>query len=152
MFRLLLLLALILIPLPAFAQKGAASSNNPEAQVREAIRQYDDALRRADADAAAKFWADEYVFINPRGERLTREDRIANVKSGATAFDSLAHVPEKDEIRVHGDVATYITLLAIHGKYSGEGQEGTYRGLVVWLRKNGKWQQIASQLTPVLPR
>ena len=152
MFRLLLLLALILTPLPAFAQKSASSSKGPEAQVREAIRQYDDALRRADAEAAAKFWADEYVFINPRGERLTREDRIANVKSGATAFDSLAHVPEEDQIRVYGNLATYITLLAIHGKYGGEGQEGALRGVVVWIRRDGRWQQIASQLTPILPR
>src|SRR5687768_5818427 len=49
------------------------------ADVREAIRRYDDALRRADTAAAGEFWADEFVFVNPEGARLTRADRIANL-------------------------------------------------------------------------
>jgi ketosteroid isomerase-like protein len=152
MLRSLLLLALLLIQAPhVFAQKATPPST-PEAEVREAIRKYDDALRRADVAAVERFWAEEYTFINPRGERLTRADRIANVRSGQTAFDSLGHVPQDEEIKVYGNVAVYTTLLSIQGRYSGQGQQGAYHGLVVWVRRDGRWQQVASQLTPVLGR
>lgn len=152
---LLLLVALSLIqPLQAFAEKAAPATPKAEAEVKEAIRKYDDALRRADVAALEKFWAPDYVFINAHGDRLTRADRLANIKTGATAFDSLAHVPQEESIQIHGngDVAVYTTLLSIKGRYSGEGQQGPSRALVVWIRREGRWQQIASQQTLVVAR
>ena len=126
-------------------------------EVRAAIRQYDAALRRADVAALERFWAQEYSLVNPRGERLTREDRLANVRSGRTAFDSLAPVPEEERIRLYdekGDkknvVAVHTTLLTIGGRYSGHGERGQYRAMAVWVYRDGRWQQVASQLTPVL--
>jgi ketosteroid isomerase-like protein len=153
MLRSLLLFALLLIQAPhAFAQKTTPppSPSTAEAEVREAIRKYDDALGRADAAAVERFWAEEYTFINPRGERLTRADRIANLRSGQTALDVLVHVPREEHIRVYGDVAVYTTLLSIKGRYSGQAHKGAYRGLVVWVRRDGRWQQVVSQLSPVL--
>ena len=152
MLRSLFVLALLLIQAPlAFAEKAAPAAPKAEAEVREAIRKYDEALRKADAAAVEKFWAEEYVFINSRGERLTRADRLANLRTGQTAFDSLGHVPQDEEIKIYGkDIAVYTTLLSIRGQYSGQGAQGTFRGLVVWVRRDGRWQQIASQQTPVV--
>ena len=159
MLRVLFLLVLILaLPPSAFAQKGSSpakathSTSKADAEIRKAIRDYDAALRRADVTAVQKFWAEEYTFINTRGERLTRADRLANLRSGQTAFDSLAHAPQEEKITVYGDVAVYTTLLTIRGQYGGQEQEGSARGLVVWVRRNGLWQQVASQLTAVQPR
>jgi ketosteroid isomerase-like protein len=157
MFRFLLPLALLLIqPVYASAQRASPAPSKAEAkaeaEVRETIRKYDEALRKADAAAVEKFWAEEYVFINPRGERLTRADRLANVRTGQTAFDSLGHVPQDEQIRVYGDIAVYTTLLSIRAQYGGQGQQGAFQGLVVWVRRDGRWQQIASQLTPVVAR
>src|SRR5688572_32181584 len=95
--RLLAILALILMtPSRVPAQDTtSATGGKAEAELREAIRLYDDALRRSDADAAERFWADEYVFINPRGERVSREARIANLREKRTSLDSLAHAPQE---------------------------------------------------------
>jgi len=159
MLRVLFLLALFLaLPPSALAQtssssgKATHSTSKAQAEIRQAIRDYDDALRRADVSAVQKFWAEEYTFINTRGERLTRGDRLANLRTGQTAFDSLAHAPQEEKITVYGDVAVYTTLLTIRGLYGGQEQEGSARGLVVWVRRKGQWQQVASQLTAVQPR
>ncbi|HEX5030131.1 MAG TPA: nuclear transport factor 2 family protein [Tepidiformaceae bacterium] len=158
MLRFLAVLAVILTCAPealaaktTSATKSSSSTTKAEAEIREAIRNYDEALRRGDPAAAGRFWAEEYIFINPAGQRLTRADRMANVQTGATAFDSLAHAPDEEVIRVYGNgsVATYTTRLHITGRYSGQGEEGYLRGLVVWVRREGRWQQVASQLTPV---
>ena len=100
--------------------------------------------------AVEKVWASEYTFVNPRGERLTRADRVANLRTERTALDSLAHVPKEERIQVYGDMALYTTLLTLSGRYSGEAAQGQFRALVVWVRRDGRWQQLASQMTPVV--
>jgi ketosteroid isomerase-like protein len=156
MLRYLLRLApvlTLLLALPArlWAQERSAESRTVE-EVRASIRRYDDALRRSDTVAIAQFWAPEYTFINPRGELLTRDDRLANLRRGRTAFDSLAPVPTEERIRMYGGkdgVAVHTTLLSIGGRYSGRTERGQYRATAIWVRRHGGWQQVASQLTPV---
>ena len=72
---------------------------------------YDDALRRADVAAAQRFWAGEYVFINPRGERVSRGVRVANLREKSTSLGSLAHSPQEEMIRTYMDenMAVYTT-------------------------------------------
>jgi ketosteroid isomerase-like protein len=149
-FRLPALLATsLLLGLPA----TAPAQDQAVEEVRAAIRQYDAALRRADIAALERFWATEYTLVNPRGERVTRADRLANLRSGRTAFDSLAPVLPEERIRIYGDqdpVAVHTTLLTIGGRYSGHAERGQYRAIAIWVRRDGRWQQVASQLTAVL--
>ena len=153
MFRFLLSMLLLLLTLPACAPAQERSKTASAAdEIREATRRYDDALRRNDVAAVEQLWAPEYTFVNPRGERVTRAARLANLRATRTVFDSLAHAPEEEQIREYGngDVAVYTTLLTIGGKYGGQAAQGRYRALVVWVRREGRWQQVASQLTAVL--
>lgn len=143
----------LLLSLPVGVQaQDSTRDAKVVAEVRAAVRSYDEALRRADPAAAGRFWAPEFIFVNPRGERLTREDRLANLRASRTKFDTLAHAPQEEQIRIYGDgtVAVYTTLLTIGGRYSGQATQGRYRALVVWARRRGQWQQVASQLTPIV--
>jgi len=153
--RVVLALALFAVN-PARASAQAQSSAPPAvvAEVRDAVRRYDDALRRGDAAKVGQFFAPEYVFVNARGERLTRADRLANLRTGRTAVDTVAHAAQEEQIRPYGDnVVVYTTLLNLGGRYSGRAlQQGRYRALVVWVRRAGRWQQVASQLTAVAGR
>jgi ketosteroid isomerase-like protein len=146
-----LLTVLMFPPAPVAAQNSGATRSADVAEVREAVRRYDDALRRADVAAVGQFFAPEYTFVNARGERLTRADRLANLRAGRTAFDSLAHAAQEEQIRPYGNVVVYTTLLTLGGRYSGKAQQGRFRALVVWVRRDGRWQQVASQMTPVAP-
>src|SRR4051812_14061672 len=137
------------LPARAPAQDSTSASPAVVAEVRDAVRRYDDALRRADVAAVGQFLAPEYVFVNARGERLTRADRLANLRTGRTAFDSLAHAPQEEQIRAYGTLVLYTTLLTLGGKYSGQSHQGRYRAMVVWIRRDGRWQQVASQMTAV---
>jgi ketosteroid isomerase-like protein len=142
---------LLLSPLPApAAEEPTAGAASAEAEVRQAIRDYDEALRKADAAAAEKFWASEYTFVNPRGERLTRADRVVNLRTGRTNLDSVAHAPQEERIKVYGDIALYTALLTLSGRYSGNAENGRFRVLVVWALRDGRWQQLASQMTPIV--
>ena len=145
----------LLAALPARApgQEAAGASSAVVAELRDAVRRYDDALRRGDAAAAGQFFAPEYVFVNARGERLTRADRLANLRTGRTSVDTVAHAPQEEQFRPYGNVVLYSTLLTLGGRYSGEKlPRGRYRALVVWVKRDGRWQQVASQLTQLSAR
>jgi ketosteroid isomerase-like protein len=149
-----------LLPLLLLGQAARVSAQEPtastvakaEAEVRESIRRYDDALRRADVSAAEGFWAAEYTFVNPRGERVTRDDRVANLRTGRTSLDNIIHAPQEEQIRIYGDMAVYTALLTLTGRYGGQTHQGQARAMAVWVRRDGRWQQVATQLTPILGR
>jgi ketosteroid isomerase-like protein len=148
--RLLPVISLLLIGTPhVSAQKPATSTAAAEAEVRAAIRQYDEVLKRADVAAAERFWAEEYTFVNPQGERHSRADRIRNLRTGQTAVASITHVPQEEQIRIYGDVAVYTALMTISGQYAGKVEKGNDRILSIWTRRDGRWQQIATQMTSV---
>ena len=143
------LTVLTTVPHRVASQTPASAPSAAVAEVRDAVRRYDEALRRADVAAVGQFFAPEYTFVNARGERLSRADRLANLRTGRTAVDSLRHAPQEEQIRPYGNVVVYTTLLTLGGRYGGRAQRGQYRALVVWVRRDGRWQQVASQLTPV---
>ncbi len=140
--------ALACAPLGAQPQSDSAAAE----EIRQTTRRYDDALRRADVAALEQFWAEEYTFVNPQGELLSKAERLANLRAGRTTFDTLAPQTREERIRVYGDVAVHANLLMIGGRYSGQAHGGTYRSLVIWVRRDRRWQQVASQLTAVADR
>ena len=145
-----LMLSLVLVSV-AHAQQPSTSSTI-EAELRRAVRSYDEALRRADARAVEQFFAQEYFFVNPRGQRVTRAERLANLREGRTQLDTVVHAPAEETFQAYGnDLVVYTARLTLVGRYGGQAQQGQARALVVWVRRDGRWQQAASQLTPILP-
>lgn len=149
--RVLPVLAVLLLQPARGSAQDPTSNPAAEAELRETIRQYDKALRSGDAEAAGRFWAAEYIFFNARGEQLTRSDRIRNLQTGRTALDSIFHIPGEEQFRFYGDgnVAVYIATLTLSGQYSGVPQQGRSRVILVWVRRDGRWQQVASQQTTI---
>ena len=67
---------------------------------------------------------------------MTKVERIANLKSGATEFQAIGSRREK--LHVHGNVAVDIGRVTLHGtKYGGQESSGEYRYTDVWLKAGG---------------
>jgi len=57
------------------------------------IGQYRTALMKGDTAALERIWADDYTFINASGVVVTKAERLANLKSGATNLDTIEMDP-----------------------------------------------------------
>ena len=119
-----------------------------EQEVRQAIKKYRTALLEKDAAALEQIWTDDYTFTNGAGETHSKAQRLANLKSGATALDSISQ-EEEMKVRVHGNVAVATGRVTIKGQYSGKQASGEYQSINVWVKGAAGWQLIANQLTPV---
>jgi hypothetical protein len=72
-------------------------NSDSKREVWEALENYETAFMKRDVAALEKIWADDSVFINASGEVLTKEQHLANIKSGATELDTMI---EEDRMMV----------------------------------------------------
>ena len=116
-------------------------------EITALLDRYDEALRNKDVAALEQIWADGLTFVNPRGEVLTKQQRLDNIKTGATEVKS-SELSDR-RIRVYGDTAVATMQVALQAQYSGEDRSGKYRVTIVLRKANGTWQMVVVQMTPI---
>ncbi len=124
-----------------------SSTSNAEQEVTQLTDQYIAALKGKDTAALARIWGDDLTFINPGGVVLTKEQRLADIQSGANRFDSLE--ASDRTVKVYGDVAVMTSLTTMKGQYGGQEASGQYRVTNVFARRGGAWQIVSLQMTPI---
>jgi len=82
-------MALLSLAVGQSATPPDSENSKSEQEVRQAIEKYRAALLQRDVPTLEKIWADDYIFVNASGEVLTKAQRLANAKSGATTLDSI---------------------------------------------------------------
>jgi ketosteroid isomerase-like protein len=133
------------------ANQGDSENSKSEQEVRQAIEKYRTALVQRDTAALEKIWADDYVFVNASGEVLTKAQRLANAKSGATTLDSIKE-EENITVRVYQNSAVATSRVTIKGQYAGQPTSGQYRSTHVWVKGPTGWQLVSNQLTTLAPK
>jgi uncharacterized protein (TIGR02246 family) len=146
----------ITIALSSFAFGQSPTSQQPansasEQEVRQMIERYRTAILQRDSATLAKIWADDYVFVNAAGDVLTKTERLANIKSGATTLDSIKE-EENVTVRVYQNSAVATSRVTLKGQYSGQPISGEYRSTLVWVKGSGGWQLVSNQLTALKPK
>jgi ketosteroid isomerase-like protein len=131
-------------------QEGSTDKKSDQ-EVRQIIEKYRTALLQRDIPALEKIWADDYVFVNASGEVLTKAQRLANAKSGATTLDSIKE-EENITVRVYQNSAVATSRVTIKGQYSGQPASGQYRSTHVWVKGPEGWQLVSNQLTALPPK
>jgi ketosteroid isomerase-like protein len=143
------LISFVVLPLALSQTPSSADNKTAEQEVRAVIEQYRTALMKGDTAALERIWADDYTFINASGVVLTKAERLANQKSGATKLGTIEMDPEM-KIRVYGgDVAVAINRVTLKGQYSGKDTSGQFQSSIVFAKTASGWQLVCNQITPV---
>lgn len=141
-------LALLFICLPvSVVAQGAAGRSTPEDSVRAAETARAQALLKADTAALSRLVADEFVEISRVGQLRTKADNIRDIGSGdlrllTVKYDSLT-------VRIYGDVAVLTGIADNTGTFRGFPFSGKIRYMRVFVRRDGRWQAVAMQQTPL---
>ena len=128
-----------------------SANRKSEQEVRQMIEKYRAALLRRDIPTLEQIWAEDYVFVNASGEVMTKAQRLANLKSGATTLESI-NEEENITVRVYQNSAVATSRVTIKGQYSGQPTSGQYRSTHVWVKGPTGWQLVANQLTALAPK
>lgn len=94
--------------------------------------------------------AEDWVALGSDGTKMTRQDYMTDVKSGAEHIDSFEFGDM--EVKVVGSVA--IVQGSDHEKssYKGKDMSGKWVWMDVFALRGGKWLAVRSQMTLVQPR
>ena len=135
------LVALLLI---ACSTRGLAQVEDSVRAVEMSRRQ---ALLAADTVALSRMLAPDFVEISRLGAIRTRADNIRDIASGdlhltAINYDSLT-------VRVYGDVAVLTGIANNTGTFHGFPFSGKIRYTRVFVRRDGRWQAVLMQQTPI---
>jgi hypothetical protein len=102
-----------------------------------------------DADAREQIHARDYRFQNWRGAVSTREQMISQLRTGIQQVGQ--RTPDEEQVRLAGDLAIYSPRLSQPGgRIAGQPRPELVRLTGVYVKRDGRWQDIMAQVSPVL--
>lgn len=129
------------------ARGSKSHARDAQQTIHALLDRYTQALLNRDVATLDRIWADDLTFINLRGELLNKQNRMENIRTGATAFTSIRLSDEN--IRTYGQAAVATFRVALEARYSGQEGSGDYRATTVWARPRGTWQMVAVHMTRI---
>lgn len=125
-------------------------NDNSTIEIEQHLRQLNDewvkAVVRGDSEALNRIMADDFVFTYP----LEGDDKaqfIADVTAGALKIEHLSR--EQLSVRVFGSTAVLSARDSATWLYHGRELSGQYRVLLVYTKRQDRWQLCAVQACPM---
>ena len=138
------LLAALVLPVFGVARADAPSV---EQNLMQMERDWTQAGLKKDAASLDKIIADDWVAIGFDGKTVTKAEVMADLKSGASATQSVELGAMK--VRVFGNTAVVTGSDTEKSTYKGKDSSGKYVWTDVFVMRQGRWQAAASQSTKV---
>jgi ketosteroid isomerase-like protein len=128
-------------------RKEAGQADNPEQELRERLREWDEAYARRDREALNRILADDLFFTDAAGKVNNKAQYImAIIKSPDISL--IESVGSDDlKIRLYGDAAVVTGRSGIRGRPRHPATRNLFRFTDLWVKRQGRWQVVASQVT-----
>jgi ketosteroid isomerase-like protein len=137
----------------AFAQTAGPTNATPkssaglEATLQKVEREWAEAVQRRDVESIARIEADEYEFVGPEGNIWTRSRALDAIRSGDLVIDSF-EISEL-QVRVYDQTAVVRFRIIWNGRFRDTDISGPQRMTDVFVKRDGRWQCVASQSTRI---
>jgi ketosteroid isomerase-like protein len=104
-----------------------------------------DAIVKNNPEEIRQFVADDWIIINADGGIIDRERFLEVIKSGTLTHEMMES--EDMRVRVYGDSAVVSALTRSKGKFMGQEFTTHERSTDVFVRRDGQWRCVLTQLT-----
>ncbi|MDO8943509.1 MAG: nuclear transport factor 2 family protein [Desulfobacterales bacterium] len=125
----------------------AADSAKVSAEFAALYAQWDEAIVKSDLVTLNKLYADEARMTSPDGKMETKAESIGQIKSGQYKASNPSTTDL--QVRLYGDTAVVTCVWKAAEIIQGKKVDGHYRFTDVWVKREGRWQVVASHGTPV---
>jgi ketosteroid isomerase-like protein len=134
-----------LVVILAFTALPATAQTTSERELLKVENDWSQASMKRDGAALQHFYADEYVFTDADGIVTNKVKELKNLTSGAFRLKSYKFDDVK--VRVYGETAVVTGRNTITGIWEDIERDisGPYRFTDVFVRRDGRWQCVASQ-------
>jgi ketosteroid isomerase-like protein len=122
------------------------SAKSVERQIETLHEQGRQAALGGDSSFLEKYLTQDYVGIDRDGNKITKRQAIEMVKS---AFKYQAIDEHEVTVHVYGDTAIVNVLASVKLTVNEKLVSGDDRAIFVWVKQQGKWGEVFSQITRV---
>ena len=103
------------------------------------------AMIKNDPEAIGRLLADDWIIIDADGGIIDRARFLAVIRSGSLSHEVM---DSRDvRVRIYGNSAAVTALTTTTGKFGGQEFNTQERATDLWVKKNGRWMCVLSQLT-----
>lgn len=135
----------------AAAPKKAAppATKSVEAEIEQMEKDRAAAAVKADVAKMDKMTADDYTFINRLGQMSDKARTLSGLKAGDIKLT--ANDVSDLKVRLYGNTAVVTGRADVKGTLNGKDITGGVLFTRVLVKKDGRWQSVALQQTPIQP-
>jgi ketosteroid isomerase-like protein len=140
----------ILLGIVALFAVSAVHAQAPSPAERELIKlenAWGTAWQKKDSAFLKKLFADEYLGTDQDGTTWTKAQDLANATSEGTRLESFVLTDLK--VHVYGDTGVVTGRNTVKATFKGKDISGAYRFTDVFVKRDGRWQVVATQGTVV---
>ena len=123
------------------------SAPTVEEQIMKMERDRAAAVVKGDVAMLEGLTSDDYVLINANGQLSDKAATMNAIKTGIIKLT--ANDVSDMKVRVYGDTAVVTGKSTAKGTIGGVELKGPLMFTRVYVKKNGKWQSVAFQQTPI---
>ncbi len=150
-FALVALTLTLPLSLPALAQPGGmrrAQKHQSRHEIEQMEESWRNALLKSNTAAMDSLLSDDFIAINPNGDLQSKEQTLANLRSGATHFNSIETSDRR--MRFYGTTALVTSRAEVSGTSPSGAFSGSFRYTRVYARdKQGNWKIVSFEASRI---
>jgi ketosteroid isomerase-like protein len=132
----------IALPCFCFAQ---GKRSDVEEELLKLEKEFTQANLKNDAEKIGRFLADDWIIIQPNGAMIDKTRFLGAIKSGDLSYQMMEF--DEAQVRIYGETALVIGAFTTKGKFKGQEFNTRERGTDVFVKRDGRWLCVFSQLT-----
>jgi len=116
-----------------------------EKELLKLEKEFTAAVVKNDPEAIGRFVTDDWIIINADGGIIDKERFLGVIKSGTLTHEMMQS--DDMRVRVYGYSAVVTALTRTKGKFMGQEFTTHERSTDVFVRRDGQWRCVLTQLT-----
>ncbi|MGH8238082.1 MAG: nuclear transport factor 2 family protein [Steroidobacteraceae bacterium] len=128
-----------------------ASPEQDRAEVAAIDTQYQEAVKRNDAQTMAKILHEDFILVLGNGKTATRADLLNDARTGRTKYEKQDEDPGTQTVRVWGDTAVVTARLWLKYVVDGKAFDRRLWFSDTYVRTPQGWRYVFGQASLALP-
>ena len=129
-----------------------ATTPSAEQELISLDKSWGEAGLKGDTAVLERILADDFIGNSPTGV-ATKAQNIAEAKTNAPNITNATYVADEYTVRLLDPNTAVMTHRATEkGLNKGKEYNDQHRSMHVWVKRDGRWQVVASQASPIPPK
>lgn len=125
-------------------------NSDDEQALKKIQHQWADARLKRDRSFATQIEADDFTVVWPDGQIINKQDDVKSYEADGAVFSEFKITDLN--VRFYGETAIVVGQGSIKGHTPTKDLSGRYVWTDTFVKQNGAWKAVASQVTSVLAK